>query len=75
MPEDYRKAKVTPVFKKGKEDEGSYRPDRLTSVPGKVIEVVLDITSKQLEEKTVIRSSQHGFTKGKLCLANLGSLL
>ena len=29
----------------------------------------LDAISKQLEEK-VIRSSQHGFTKGKSCLTN-----
>ena len=32
-------------------------------------QLVLDTLSKQLEEK-VIRSSQHGFTKGKSCLTN-----
>jgi len=56
----------TPVFKKGKEDPGNYRPVSLTSIPGKAIEqLVLDAISKQLEEKKVIRSSQYGFTKGK----------
>ena len=67
MPEDWRIANVTLVFKKGKkEDPGNYRPVLLTSVPGKVMEqLVLDAISKQLEEKKVIRSSQHEFTRGR----------
>uniref|UniRef100_A0A8B9ZP01 Reverse transcriptase domain-containing protein n=1 Tax=Anas zonorhyncha TaxID=75864 RepID=A0A8B9ZP01_9AVES len=67
VPEDWRIANVTPDFRKGKkEDAGNYRPVSLTSVPGKVLEqLVLDAISKQLEEKKVTRSSQHGFTKGK----------
>jgi len=72
VPKDWRKASVTPVFKKGKEDPGNYRPVSLTSSPGKVMEqLILDSISKQVEEKKVIRSSQHGFTKGKSCLTNL----
>ena len=73
VPEDWRIANVTPVFKKGKkEDLGNYRPVSLTSVPGKVMEqLVLDILSKQLEEKKVTVCSQHGSTKGKSCLTNL----
>ena len=34
-------------------------------------QLVLDAISKQLEEKKVMRSSQHGFTKGKSCATNL----
>jgi len=50
----------------------SYRPVSLTSIPGKVMErLILDVISKQVEEKKVLRSSQHGFTKGKSCLTNL----
>jgi len=73
MPEDWRKANVTPVFKKHKkEDLGNYRPLSLTSIPGKMMEqLVLDVIIKQVEEKKVIRSIQHGFTKGKSCLTNL----
>ena len=34
-------------------------------------QLILDVISKHVEEKKVIRSSQHGFTKGKSCLTNL----
>ncbi|GAB0199656.1 mitochondrial enolase superfamily member 1 [Grus japonensis] len=73
VPEDRRKASVTPVFKKGKkEDPGNYRPVSLTSIPGKVTEqLVLGVINKHVEEKEVIGSGQHGFTKGKSCLTNL----
>jgi len=73
VPEDWRKSHVTPVFKKGrKEDSENYRLVSLTSIPGKVMEQLIQcIMSKQVEEKKVIRSSQHGFTKGKSCLTNL----
>jgi len=73
VPEDWRKASVTPIFKKGKkEDPGNYRPVSLTSIPGKVMEqLILEAIIKQVEEKKIIRSSQHGFTKGKSCLTNL----
>jgi len=73
VPEDWRKASVTPIFKKGKkEDPGNYRPVSLSSIPGKMMEqLILEVIIKQVEEKKVIRSSQHGFTKGKSCLTNL----
>jgi len=39
VPEDWRKASVTPIFKKGKkEDPGNYRPVSFTSIPVKVME-------------------------------------
>ena len=67
VPEEWRIANVTLVFKKGKKEApGNYRPVSLTSVPGKALEqLVLGAISKQLEEKKVM--SQHGFTKGKSC--------
>ena len=54
------------VFKKGKNgDTGNYRPVSLTSIPGKVMaQLILEVIIKQVEEKKVTRSSQHGFTKG-----------
>ena len=72
VAEDWKIANVTTVFKKGKKDDlGKYRPASLSSEPGKLTEQpILYAVSRQLEEKKVIRSSQHGFTKGKLCLTN-----
>jgi len=73
VPEDWRKANVTPVFKKGKKkDLGNYRPVSRTSIPGKVMEqLILEVIIKQVEEKKAIRSSLHRFIKGKSCLPNL----
>ncbi|CAM5111816.1 unnamed protein product [Natator depressus] len=71
--DDWQKANVVSIFKKGKEeDPGNYRPVSLISVPGKIMEQVLKKSIlKHLEERKVIRNSQHGFTKGKSCLTNL----
>jgi len=57
--EDWRKANVTSVFKKGKKENlGNCRPASLTSASEEVIEqFILDITSKKMEEKQVTRSS------------------
>ncbi|PKU27164.1 rna-directed dna polymerase from mobile element jockey-like [Limosa lapponica baueri] len=73
VPEDWRKANITPAFKEGKmENLGNYRPVSLTSVPGKVMDqFVLGVISKHVEEQEVTGSGQHGFTKGKSCLTNL----
>ncbi|GAB0190586.1 mitochondrial enolase superfamily member 1 [Grus japonensis] len=53
VPEDWRKANVTPVFKKGKkEDPGNYRPVSLTSIPGTVMEqLILRAINKHVEEE------------------------
>jgi len=34
-------------------------------------QLILQVIIKQVKEKKAIRSSQHGFTKGKSCLTNL----
>ncbi|KFV83152.1 RNA-directed DNA polymerase from mobile element jockey, partial [Struthio camelus australis] len=56
VPEDWKKANVTPVFKKGKKEEpGNYRPVSLTSIPGKVMEqLLLEVLTKHVEGKKVI---------------------
>ncbi|KFP25921.1 RNA-directed DNA polymerase from mobile element jockey, partial [Colius striatus] len=56
VPEDWRKANVMPVFKKGrKDDPGNYRPVSLTSIPGKVMEqLILNVITEHMKDKMVI---------------------
>jgi hypothetical protein len=73
VPQDWRTANVTPIFKKGsKYDPGNYRPVSLTSICGKIMEGHLkaEIT-RHLEDNKLLHSSQHGFTAGKSCTTNL----
>jgi len=59
-----RKVNVTPIFRKGKkEDPGNYRPVSLTSI--------LKNFSRHINNKTIIRNSLQGFTKGNSFSANL----
>jgi len=72
VPEDWRKARVTPAFTKGKKGVPRELQVSLISIPGKMMEqLILELIIKQVEEKKIIRSSQRGFIKGKSCLTNL----
>ena len=73
VPEDWRLADVTPIYKKGrKEDLRKYRPSSLTVVPGKVMEqIILSEITWHVHGIQGIRPSQHGFMKGRSCLTNL----
>uniref|UniRef100_M3XHM8 Reverse transcriptase domain-containing protein n=1 Tax=Latimeria chalumnae TaxID=7897 RepID=M3XHM8_LATCH len=73
VPKDWRRANVTPIYKKGcKSDPGNYRPISLTSVVGKIMEtIVKNSILVHLEIQGVIKNSQFGFTKGRSCQTNL----
>ena len=73
VPNDWKHANVTPIFKKGdKSDPGNYRPISLTSKICKVLESILrDNIVNHLNTHTLLVQSQHGFTKGKSYLTNL----
>ncbi|KFP33053.1 RNA-directed DNA polymerase from mobile element jockey, partial [Colius striatus] len=53
VPEDWRKANVTPAFKKDEKDDlGNYRLVSLTSIPGKVMEqLILKVVNKHMKDK------------------------
>ncbi|CAM4676294.1 unnamed protein product [Lepidochelys kempii] len=73
VPNDWKIANVTPVFKKGSRgDPGNYRAVSLTSVLGKLVEtIVKNKIVRHIEEHKLLRTSQHGFCKGRSCLTDL----
>ncbi len=73
VPEDWRKAHVNPIFKKGaKSEPGNYRPVSLTSVCGKLLErLIKDRVMEHLLENNLIFNSQHGFMPNRSCTTNL----
>ena len=73
VPKDWKEAAVIPLFKKGKRaDPENYRPISLTSLLCKILEsIIKDNILCHLDKHSLIKSSQHGFTKGKSCLTNL----
>ena len=73
VPEDWRNAHVTILFKKdSKSDVKSFRPISLTSIQCKILET---ITTKSIDEHLdkykLLYSGLHGFYSGKSCQSNL----
>ena len=73
VPQAWREANVTPIFKKGKKSlTSNYRPNSLTSIPCKILEsIIKDEIVKHLHSNNLISSSQHGFMKNRSCATNL----
>jgi hypothetical protein len=73
VPNDWKTANITPIFKKGSRSEPSnYRPMSLTSICCKILESLIRRSlTAFLEEKSFISNKQHAFVKGRSCLANL----
>jgi len=73
VPDDWRIASVTPIYKKGqKEDPGNYTPVSLTLVLGKIMErFILSTIIGHVNDNQGIRPSQHRLMKGRSCLTNL----
>ncbi len=73
IPEDWKNANVTAIFKKGaKSSPGNYRPVSLTSNICKIMErIIKDDIVNFLEKNQLIFNSQHGFRNKRSCLTNL----
>ena len=72
-PAYWKQANITPLFKGGaKTEPGNYRPVSLTSVPGKVMEMLfIEQVRTHLKLVGIPESCQHGFVTGRSCLTNL----
>ena len=79
VPDDWKHASISPIFKGGNKSRSSpesYRPVSLTSVPCKVMEHVLHShIMHHLEEFSTITDNQHGFRKKRSCETQLLSLV
>ena len=73
VPLDWKKANVTPIFKKGAKDlPNNYRPISLTSQVCKILEsIIRDNIIRHLKENCLINPTQHGFWSKRSCLSNL----
>ena len=64
-PNDWKKANAIPIFTKGKEDAGNYRPVIFTRVWDYYGTSFLEAISSHVKDKKVIMNNSHRFTKGK----------
>ena len=73
LPQLWKDANVTPIFKKGKKSSpGNYRPVSLTSVICKLMEsLVRDHIVKHMNTNSLFTKYQHGFMEGRSCSTNL----
>ena len=73
IPDDWKEANVTALFKKGeKSDPENYRPISLTSVVSKLLEKLIKKSLVlYLENNNLLNESQHGYRNHRSCLTNL----
>ena len=73
IPNDWKIANVTPIFKKGKKcDAGNYQPVSLTSHVCKILEsIIKDSITNHINVNNLLNESQHGFISKLSCLTNL----
>lgn len=73
LPSDWKKANVTPLFKKGSRvDPSNYRPVSLTSVCCKLLEHIIDSQlMKHIYGNHILNENQHAFRKGLSCESQL----
>ena len=77
LPDQWKCANVTPLFKKGaRGNPSNYRPVSLTSIPCKVMEkIIRDAMFSHMEENGILSEHQHGFVAARSCVTNLLGVL
>ena len=77
LPDDWSKALVIPVYKKGgKQDPKNYRPISLTCICCKIMEhIVLSHVHKHLSTNNILCKHQHGFRSRLSCETQLVSAI
>ena len=73
IPEDWRQANVTAVFKKGDRTQpANYRPVSLTCIACKVLEHIISSNIRaHLDQHNILNDFQHGFRKHHSCETQL----
>ena len=73
VPDEWRQANVTPVFKKGeKYDAANYRPVSLTCICCKTLEhILVSNINKHLAFESILADCQHGFRSQRSCETQL----
>ena len=77
VPDDWRSAIITPIFKKGdKTDPGNYRPVSLTCVICKIMEsIIYDIIINHLIINKLLTKRQYGFIRKRSASIQLLTIL
>ena len=73
LPEDWKRANMIPIFKKGEiSDPGNYRPISLTSAVCKVLEsIIRESIIEHMTCNSLISNAQHGFLPKRSCVSQL----
>ena len=77
IPDEWKKANVSPIFKKGKKSApNNYRPVSLTCILCKLMEkLIREKIVDHLERNDLISNKQHGFFSGRSCVTQLIDVL
>ena len=73
IPEDWKRAIISPIFKKGsKQVASNYRPISLTAILCKTLEsFIRDALLKHLTNNNLLSTKQHGFISGRSTVTQL----
>ena len=73
IPDTWKLAHVTPIYKKGKKDQKeNYRPISLTSVVCRIMErLIKNVLTDHLLEHNLFTPDQYGFREFRSCLSQL----